>query len=74
MRDDFPRPIPGSQLKAARKALGIQQKALADELGMHRITLHKLEESAAVDPIRATRYQNALAGIVAEAVSPESAA
>lgn len=74
MRDDFPRPVPGRSLAQLRVKVGVQQKALADRLGIHRVTLSGIERAAEVDPIRAARYQNALAELIAEAVAPADVA
>lgn len=74
MRDDFPRPVPGRSLAALRVKVGIQQKDLADRLGMHRVTLSGIERAPEVNPVRAAQYQRALAELVAEAVAPENVA
>lgn len=74
MRDDFPRPVPGPSLADLRKKVGIRQDALAERLGMHRVTLSGIERSPSVDPVRAARYQNALAELVAEALAPADVA
>lgn len=68
MVEDFPRPTPGPELAQLRKQLGVEQKALADRLGMHRISIRGWERSAEVDPIRAAKYRKALHELVAEAV------
>lgn len=74
MRDDFPQPVPGPDLKEARRRVGVRQKDLAARLDMHRVTLHDLEKEPEVDAIRAARYQDALAELAAEALARRTAA
>jgi len=74
MRDDFPRPVPGRSLAALRVKVGIEQKALADRLGIHRVTLSGIEHSPEVSPVKAAQYQNALAELISEATAPADVA
>lgn len=69
MDDELPQPTPGPELARIRKTQGVEQAALADRLGIHRVTLSGWERSATVDPIRAARYQRALRDLVTEAVA-----
>jgi DNA-binding transcriptional regulator YiaG len=64
---DLPRPVPGPELAAQRKALGIRQTDLAARLEMHRVTLRGWERAAEVSPLQAARYQRALREIIADA-------
>jgi DNA-binding transcriptional regulator YiaG len=69
MQDTFPKPVPGSDLAALRKSLGVKQSELADRLDVHRITLYGWERAPEVDPIRAAKYQRALREIVDAAIT-----
>ena len=69
MDDSLPQPVPGPDLARIRKTQGVEQAALADRLGIHRVTLSSWERSAAIDPIRAARYRRALRELIAEAVA-----
>ena len=74
MRDDFPRPVPGSALRELRKKVGVTQQAIADELGIHRTAVNKWENDPVVDAVRALRYQNAVSEALAKATAPRTAA
>lgn len=69
MSDQFPPPTPGPELADLRRQCGVTQVALAARMGVHRITLNGWERAAAVDPLRAARYQRALREIVTEATA-----
>ena len=69
MDEPFPSPVPGPDLAALRREMGVTQLALAARLGVHRITLNGWERAAAIDPVRAARYRKALREMVAEAVA-----
>jgi len=67
MSETFPSPIPGPDLAALRREMGVTQLALATRMGVHRITLNGWERAHTVDPLRAARYRRALREIVDEA-------
>lgn len=69
MRDDFPRPVPGSALVELRQKVGVKQREVADELGIHRTQLHGWEREPEVDAVRAARYQNAVDAAYAKAIA-----
>lgn len=69
MDETLPKPIPGPTLADARRRVGVAQADLARRLGVHRVSLSGWERAAAVDPIRAARYQRALRELVAEAIT-----
>lgn len=64
--DDLPQSVAGPSLASRRERVGITQAALAQRLGVHRITLRQWERAAEVDPIRADKYERALRAILAE--------
>lgn len=66
---DLPKPIPGSELLAARKAVGVQQKDLADAIGIHRTRLNAWESTDYLDAVRSARYIRALATLARKAVA-----
>jgi transcriptional regulator with XRE-family HTH domain len=66
---DLPTPIPGPELLAERKRLGVEQQALADALGIHRTRVNAWEKAQPLDAIRAARYRKALRAVVAKAVA-----
>jgi DNA-binding transcriptional regulator YiaG len=66
MEDELPRPVPGPSLAEQRRTVGVSQKALADRMGVHRVTLNGWEKAAAIDPLRAARYNRALRELVTE--------
>jgi transcriptional regulator with XRE-family HTH domain len=68
--DDLPDPVPGPELAALRKRLGVTQQALADALGVHRTRVNAWERAQPLDAIRAVRYQQTLRRLVSEAVAP----
>ena len=74
MRDDFPQPVPGSDLRDLRRRVGVKQSDIADLVGVHRTQLHKWENEPEVDAVRAARYQNAVSELVAAATAPRTAA
>lgn len=67
MSNGFPLPTPGPELAGLRRQCGVTQVALAARMGVHRITLNGWERAAAVDPLRAARYNRALREMVDEA-------
>jgi DNA-binding transcriptional regulator YiaG len=69
MSDEYPNPVPGSDLAAARRQCGVTQVALAARMGVHRITLNGWERAPSVDPLRAARYHKALREMVLEATA-----
>lgn len=74
MPDAFPEPTPGPSLADLRKKQGVSQQDLAARMGVHRVTLNKLEGAAEVDPIKAARYRRALLDLVDEAIAGTSQA
>jgi DNA-binding transcriptional regulator YiaG len=69
MSDEYPNPVPGPDLVAARRQCGVTQVALAARMGVHRVTLNGWESAASVDPLRAARYHKALREMVTEATA-----
>lgn len=69
MDDTLPTPVPGPVLADRRKTSGVKQVDLAERIGVTRITLHRWEGLAKVDPIRASKYERALRELVTEAVA-----
>jgi DNA-binding XRE family transcriptional regulator len=67
MPDDELTPTPGKDLAKLRRTAGIGQVALAQRLGMHRVTLSLLENAPEVDVLKSARYRRAVFDIVAEA-------
>lgn len=61
---DLPPPVTGNELFNLRRSYGVQQKDLADAIGIHRTRLHEWESAPQVDPIRAARYRAGLAAVV----------
>lgn len=67
--DDLPEPIPGPELAAMRKRVGVRARDLAVEVGVHFTTFHRWERSEQLDAIRAHRYQKALRSLAERAVA-----
>ena len=67
--DDLPKPADGRALAARRRELGVTQKAVAEALGVHRLTLNDWERTERLDAIRAARYERALVALVSKAVA-----
>ena len=67
--DDLPKPRNGRVLAQRRKELGISQSALAEALGIHRVTLYEWEQDKPLDVIRAAQYERALLSLVERAVA-----
>lgn len=67
--DDLPEPVPGPDLRAMRKRVGVQARALALEVGVHFTVLHRWERTQELDAIRAHRYQAALRRLAEKAVA-----
>lgn len=67
MQESFPKPVDGRALAKLRRSQGIEQKSLAEALGITRGRLYVWETNAELDPIRAARYERELRRLVAEA-------
>lgn len=57
-----------------RQRVGVTQKDLADELGIHRTRLYIWETATSLDALRSVRYQQALRRLVERAIEPEHVA
>lgn len=66
--DELPQPVPGPELAAMRRQVGIAQQDLAKRLDVHRVTLSGWEREAEVDAIRAFRYRKTLREMTTEAL------
>jgi transcriptional regulator with XRE-family HTH domain len=60
-------PVPGSDLRRRRLALGAQQKEVAAILGLSRISVWRIEQQHAVPVLVARRYLEALQQIASGA-------
>lgn len=69
MQDTFPKPVNGKHLADLRRAQGVPQKELAYAIGITRGRLYVWETDAALDPVRAARYERALRQLVDEKVA-----
>lgn len=66
---DLPKPTPGPDLLAARKAVGVSQQDLAKAIGVHRTRLNAWESAEQLDAVRSARYVKALAALARKAVA-----
>ena len=66
---DLPKPVPGSELVAARKGVGVRQQDLAAAVGVHRTVLYTWESAESLAAVRAARYVKALATLARKAVA-----
>jgi transcriptional regulator with XRE-family HTH domain len=60
-------PIPGSDLRRRRMALGAQQKDVAERMGLTRISVYRIERQPEVPVLVARRYLEALSQIAGAA-------
>ena len=61
--NDLPEPTPGQVLAEKRKAAGFSQQAVADRIGVHRLTLTRKdgwEHSPQLPSVKVARYLRAL--------------